>query len=222
MKFLVLCILFSVFLFAFSQISLAEEALEGFTFHKVKIGDTLSKIAPLEHWDIIRRVNRIDEAHLIIGKTILIPTDLEKANKFLPVPEYMEGAEKTERTVYIFLEKQYFGAYENGQLAFWGPISSGKKERETPRGNFKVLWKTEFYHSKKYDANMPFAVNISNNGYFLHEQSLPGRPASHGCIRLLREDAKKLFNWVKKHDPVILTKTAPDNIGAVFLFPNLC
>ena len=162
MHFSVLCILFSAFLFAFFQISSAEEIPDGFVFHKVKIGDTLSKIAPPEHWDIIKRVNRIDEAHLIIGKKILIPSDLEKAKKFLPVPEYLEEAKKSERAVYVFLDRQYFGAYQNGRLAFWGPISSGKKETATPKGAYKVLWKSRFYHSKKYDADMPFALNISD------------------------------------------------------------
>ncbi|OGI16443.1 MAG: hypothetical protein A3J63_04095 [Candidatus Moranbacteria bacterium RIFCSPHIGHO2_02_FULL_40_12b] len=160
MKFLVLYILFfSAFPLAFFQISSAEEIPDGFVFHKVKIGDTLSRIAP---------------------------------------PEYLEEAKKSERAVYVFLDKQYFGAYQNGRLAFWGPISSGIKERTTPKGNFKVLWKSRFYYSKKYDADMPFAVNISSNGYFLHAQSLPGRPASHGYIRLLRVDAKKYSTGSQK------------------------
>ena len=205
MKISVLFILFfSAFLLTFFQISSAEEAPEGFAFYKVKNGDTLSKIAPAEHWDIIQRVNRIDETHLIIGKKILVPVDLEAAIKFLPVPKYLKEAAGLKKTIYVFLEKQYFGAYENGLLIFWGPISSGTKEKATPKGNFKVIWKSRFYRSKKYDADMLFAINFSNNGFFLHRQSLPGRPASHGCIRLLEEDAKKIFNWIAKNDSIIV------------------
>ncbi|PIP26226.1 MAG: L,D-transpeptidase [Candidatus Moranbacteria bacterium CG06_land_8_20_14_3_00_40_12] len=189
---------------------------EGFREYEVKKGDTFSKIAPREHWDIIKQINRIDESHLIIGKKIFLPTDWELAKKFAPVPKYLAQDDKWEKALFVFLDSQYFGAYENGQLVFWGPISSGSKEHTTPRGVFKVLWKTPFYRSKKYNADMPFAVNISDGGIFLHQQALPGRPASHGCVRLLESDAKKIFYWVKKNDPVILAKQ-PRIFGAVFL-----
>jgi len=216
MKFSVLCILFFAFLFAFFQISSAEEIPDGFVFHKVKAGDTLSKIAPPEHWDIIKRVNRIDEAHLIIGKKILIPSDWEKAKKFLPVPQFLKEARKSERAVYIFLDKQYFGAYQNGRLVFWGPISSGNQKKPSPKGAFKVILKQKKRKSKEVPgANMPYSVQFSERGHILHAQSMPGRPASHGCIRLLMLDAIKLFNWIQTNDPVILTKAVP-KIGTVF------
>lgn len=222
MKFPVLCILFcSVFLSVFSQLSIAAKAPDGFAFYTVKAGDTLSEIAPREHWDIIKRVNRIDEAHLIIGKKILVPVNLKKAKKFLPVPEFLKRAKKSKRALYVFLDKQYFGAYQNGRLIFWGPISSGTQENATPKGNYKALWKAKLYHSREYDVDMPFAINISSDGFFLHEQSLPGRPASHGCIRLLRTDAQKIFNWIKKNDPVILTKTVPNAWDCFFHSPKI-
>jgi lipoprotein-anchoring transpeptidase ErfK/SrfK len=51
---------------------------------------------------------------------------------------------------------------------------------------------------------MPYAVCFNNAGYFLHQQSLPGRPASHGCVRLLISDAKMIFNWLEKGDQIII------------------
>lgn len=215
MRFLVLLV--SCFLLCGAQISSAADAPDGFKFYTVKKGDYLGKIAPPEHWDIIKRVNRIDESHLIIGKKILIPTDFEKASKFRPVPKYFKEAEVFEKAMFVFLDIQYFGAYEKGRLIFWGPISSGKNGHNTPRGNFKVLWKTRHYYSRKYDAEMPFAVNISDGGYFLHAQALPGRPASHGCVRLLKPDAEKIFKWIKINDPVILTQKSI--AGPAMLFP---
>ena len=29
----------------------------------------------------------------------------------------------------------------------------------------------------------------------MHQYDLPGRPASHGCVRLLEVDAKWVFHW---------------------------
>ncbi|HOW60861.1 MAG TPA: L,D-transpeptidase family protein [Candidatus Moranbacteria bacterium] len=190
----------------FSEFSFAEIffAPEGFSTYQVKKGDVLGKIAPCEHWDLIKRVNRVDESHLPAGKSIFIPINPEKANRFIPIPKTIEKAKNQKRILYIFLDRQYFGAYENGHLSFWGPISSGKKGLDTPVGNFSVKWKTGLYKSKKYDAEMPFAINISDAGFFIHQQSLPGKPASHGCIRLLKEDAQKMYNWIKKNDPVVI------------------
>ena len=98
----------------------------------------------------------------------------------------------------------YYHKYEEGKLIFWGPISSGRTEYKTPTGEFKILWKAREYRSKKYDVPMPLAINISYEGYFIHQQTLAGRPISHGCVRLLYADAKKLFTWSKIGDSVII------------------
>lgn len=183
---------------------LAQEVPEGFYLYRVKPGDTFSKIAPSKHWDIIKRANRIDEKHLPAGKEILIPNNFEKARLLCPVCAAQKKFSEAGKTIIIFLDSQYFAAYENGEVLFWGPISSGKATSPTLKGKFKALWKSRNYYSKKYDVKMPFAVCFSNAGYFLHAQSLPGKPASHGCVRLLNEDAKKIFVWIKKGDRVIV------------------
>ncbi len=187
--------------------SMAQESStipEVFFLYKVKSGDTLSKIAPVYQWNIIKKVNRIDEKHLPLGKKILIPKkDNERAYDFCPIPKLIKDTNP--RLVVIFLDIQYFGAYKNNKLEFWGPISSGASGYETPKGKFEVLWKKKKYFSKKYDnAAMPFSICISNQGYFLHQQSLVGKPASHGCVRLLKKDAKKIFYWVKIKDVVVI------------------
>lgn len=177
---------------------------EGFAAYRIRAGDTLSKIAPHAQWEIIMQVNRIDEKHLPLGKIILLPADLKKTEKFLPLPKNIPEKYLNNRLIYISSEKQFFGVYERGELIFWGPISSGRVEYKTPVGKFKILWKAREYRSKKYEAPMPLAINISPAGYFIHHQALPGRPASHGCIRLLYADAKKLFEWSKVGDAVVI------------------
>jgi hypothetical protein len=43
---------------------------------------------------------------------------------------------------------------------------------------------------------MPWYFNIDNvAGRALHQYALPGRPASHGCVRLLERDAQWLYGW---------------------------
>ena len=87
-----------------------DEIPKGFTLYFVKQNDTLSKIAPEEHWDIIKRINRIDEKHLPVQKNILIPTDITLAKSYLPVSS-VYTIQETERFVVIYTDIQYFGVY---------------------------------------------------------------------------------------------------------------
>lgn len=201
MQFFLTAVLFAIF----SVVSFAyAEVPEGFKEYKVRKGDAFSKIAPREHWDLIEKINRIDEFHLPVGKKILIPCDFKKANDFLPMPRNIPET-SADKLLLVLLDIQYFGAYENGELKFWGPISSGKEKKPTPPGNYEVLWKSKKYFSQKYNrAPMSYSINFSGDGLFLHQQDLPDHPASHGCVRLRMSDAELIFNWLEKGDLIII------------------
>lgn len=178
---------------------------DGFVRRPLNKGESLSGICRADSACevILMKVNRIDQRHLSVGKKILVPVDTRKSMRYVPVPENLQDS-RGEREIRIFLGRQYFGAYEKGSLLFWGPVSSGKRSKRTPSGKFYVNYKQRFKRSIKYDdAPMPFSINF-HKGYFLHQQSLPGYPASHGCVRLLEVDAKRLFSWVRLGDPVTL------------------
>jgi lipoprotein-anchoring transpeptidase ErfK/SrfK len=180
---------------------------DGFVTQKLKRGESLSKLCGKDSvcQVIFMRVNRVDNRHFPVGKTVLLPVDIQKAVQYAPVPEILTDS-RGEREVRIYLTRQYFGAYEKGKLVFWGPISSGRKTYGTPPGKFFVNYKQRHKRSIKYDnAPMPFSINFYG-GYFMHQQSLPGYPASHGCVRLLMTDAEKLFNWVRLRDAVTVVR----------------
>jgi|GEM_PF-2725994 len=176
----------------------AEQSIPGgFEPRIVKKGDTLWKICKGDSVSraIFMRVNRLDARHLPTGKKVLVPTDIGQAKRYVPVPQTLADSRGV-REIRVFLEKQYFGAYENSELVFWGPVSSGKIGRATPAGEYRISYKQRYKCSKKYDnAPMPYSLNLSNTGYFLHQQALPGYPASHGCMRLDMADAERLFFW---------------------------
>jgi len=178
---------------------------DGFVKRVLKKGETLAKICNSDSTAriIFLKVNRLDERHFPLGKEVLVPVDVNKAILYSPVPAILTDS-RGGREIRIFLNPQYFGAYEEGKLIFWGPVSSGRKERATPPGKFFVNYKERFRRSLKYEnAPMPFSINYYK-GYFIHQQSLPGRPASHGCVRLLLMDAERLFFWLQRSDPVTL------------------
>jgi len=122
----------------------------------------------------------------------------------MAVPEKISSS--CEREVRVYLKAQRFGFYERGRLKFFGTVCTGKKGYETPRGKFKVLMKAQNYYSRKYGgAPMPFAVQFSTGGHFLHVGEMRRQPSSHGCVRLSEKDARRIFHLVKTNDPVIVT-----------------
>ena len=180
---------------------------EGFVMQKLKKAEALSNFCGQDSLcqSIYMKVNRIDRKLVPAGRAVLIPVDLEKAARYTPVPELLTDG-RGEREIRVFLASQYFGAYEWGKLVFWGPVSSGRKSYPTLPGKFFVNYKQRYKRSIKYDnAPMPFSINYYS-GYFMHQQSMPGYPASHGCVRLLMIDAEKLFNWARVRDAVTIVR----------------
>jgi hypothetical protein len=111
------------------------------------------------------------------------------------------GAER----VVVSLSDQMAYLYRGNTLMAVATVSSGQPGRDTPTGVFSVLGKKTLHHSKKYDnAPMPFAQFIDQYGVALHAGYNPGRPASHGCVRLPSAFAKKLFTVTDVGTPVYI------------------
>jgi lipoprotein-anchoring transpeptidase ErfK/SrfK len=104
--------------------------------------------------------------------------------------------------VKVDISSQTMDVYMNGKLVHsnW-PISSAKGGAYTPRGSFDVQSLSKHHRSSRYNgAPMPHAVFFRGH-YAIHgtykEKEL-GRPASHGCVRLSRVNARKLFALVQQ------------------------
>lgn len=107
--------------------------------------------------------------------------------------------------VVISLSDQLAFLYRGNQLMAVATISSGEPGRDTPTGIFSVLDKKTMHRSKKYEnAPMPFAQFIDQYGVALHAGFNPGRPASHGCVRLPSAFAKKLFSVTTVGTPIYI------------------
>ena len=99
-----------------------------------------------------------------------------------------------EPRVVISLGDQMAYVYRGNTLVAAATISTGTMDRRTPKGIFPILEKKRIHHSRKYDnAPMPFMQRIDKYGIALHAGYNPGRPASHGCIRLPAKFAARLY-----------------------------
>ena len=121
--------------------------------------------------------------------------------------EYLwrEAAGDGEPRVVVGLGDQIAYLYRGSELVAVSSISSGKKSTVTPTGIFDVLEKKTMHRSRKYDdAPMPFMQRIDQYGVALHAGHNPGRPASHGCVRLPSKFAAKLFQVTRVGTPVLI------------------
>ncbi|HEV7823230.1 MAG TPA: L,D-transpeptidase family protein, partial [Burkholderiales bacterium] len=85
--------------------------------------------------------------------------------------------------------------------------------RETPAGIFSIIQKNAEHYSNLYDdAYMPHMQRITWSGIALHGGVLPGRPASHGCVRMPFAFAAHLFDATRVGMRVIV---APDDATPV-------
>ncbi len=112
-------------------------------------------------------------------------------------------------TIMISLPLQRAYVYRNGVPIGVSTVSTGKAGHRTPVGIFTILEKRAVHRSNKYDdAPMPFMQRLTWDGVALHAGHLPGYPASHGCIRLPRSFAERLFGITSRGATVIVTDEA--------------
>jgi lipoprotein-anchoring transpeptidase ErfK/SrfK len=86
------------------------------------------------------------------------------------------------------------------------PVSTGMPGHSTPMGVFSVIQKHKFHRSNIYSgAPMPYMQRITWSGVAMHAGVLPGRPASHGCIRMPMAFAVKMWTWTRMGARVVIT-----------------
>lgn len=123
--------------------------------------------------------------------------------------KYFEGAYKAIVIIDTSPEKQSINAYdkEGNVIIKDAEISSGRKGMETPKGSHES-GRRELIHVNRDDIDMPYSVAIDEKeGIFMHQGTLTGYPASHGCVRMSKETAKQFYEMAEHNkDLVIVTR----------------
>lgn len=96
--------------------------------------------------------------------------------------------------------EQIMRVYEEGELVYVWPVSTGRRGYTTPTGSFRPYSLRRYHRSSRYyNAPMPYSI-FYRGGYAIHGTnavSRLGRRASHGCIRLHKSNARELFEMVQ-------------------------
>jgi hypothetical protein len=115
--------------------------------------------------------------------------------------------------IIVSIADQRISVYDDGTLIARSSVSTGVQGHPTPVGVFSVIGKELWHRSNIYSAApMPYMQRITWSGIALHAGVLPGHPASHGCIRLAKDFAIRLWHLTKRGTRVII---APNNVDPV-------
>jgi len=106
----------------------------------------------------------------------------------------------------VSLPKQRIKVFKGTELVATSRVSSGKPGYSTPSGVFSILQKKPRHYSNLYGgAAMPNMQRLTWSGVALHASgSVPGHPASHGCVRLPPSFARQLFGFTDMGQHVIV------------------
>ncbi len=159
--------------------------------------DSLSELVGEEYLTTILRLNRKDRGHVSRNDTLIVPDTLTDLMAYSPFPPHLPSAGQIRKLIFVDQHIQAIAAYENGTLVFWGPASTGKKSTPTDTGLFHTNWRSRKRNSTiDNEWVMEWYWNLANrSGVSMHQYDLPGYPASHACVRLLKEDAQWFYEW---------------------------
>jgi hypothetical protein len=178
---------------------------DGYRCYTTKGRDSWNKLFPdPDQRTIVMKINRMG-THLYGGIVLAIPVNISgNYMDYSPFPQ--QAAATGNKRIVVSLSKLAFGAYDdNGELQSWGPVSTARgycpdmhHGCHTPTGHFAIYDKGgPGCVSKKFPigrggAPMPYCMYF-HGGFALHgSYEVPGYNASHGCVRMLVDDAKWL------------------------------
>jgi ankyrin repeat protein len=98
--------------------------------------------------------------------------------------------------VEISLALQRVALFKNGVPVYRAQCSTGRQGYSTRRGDFVITNKERNHRSSIYHVEMPYFMRLSCLDFGMHAGIVPNYPASHGCIRLPEEAARKFFSEI--------------------------
>ena len=103
------------------------------------------------------------------------------------------GPEPEQLRVEISLAQQHAAVIKDGITVFTTKVSTGRNGFTTKPGYYVITDKDRDHRSTIYKCPMPYFMRLSCRDFGMHEGVVQPYPASHGCIRLPGDAAKKLF-----------------------------
>ena len=138
------------------------------------------------------------------GKTIAIQSllDITKRMHFGDYAWNQDNIAQGAAWVRIDLSHQIISVFRGGNEIGSAVILYGSDGTPTPVGSFPILQKSAHYFSHKYQAPMPYMLQLTSDGVAIHGSSVREGWATHGCIGVPIDFARLLFGVMNKGDLV--------------------
>jgi hypothetical protein len=155
-----------------------------------------------ERSKLLELLNRRLIATVGVGDSVVIPSKFDlDFRAYSPFPRLYEGGSDFNKLFIIDKSVQAWAAYEYGSLVRWGIVNTGSEASRTPNGRFNFNWKVPFRVSsesppgERWEMHWVFNIHVER-GIHIHQYEMPtGGPVSRGCVRLIDDDAKWIYNW---------------------------
>ena len=108
--------------------------------------------------------------------------------------------------VTVDLDARVLSIFKGGHEIGAAAVLLGSQEKPTPTGVFPITEKKRHHVSNLYDAPMPFMQRLTNDGISLHATKVEWGYASHGCIGMPEEFARRVFETTEVGDKVYITR----------------
>lgn len=109
-------------------------------------------------------------------------------------------------SVRVDLGTQLISVFRSGHEIGTAVILYGADSHVTPIGTFPVIEKLRDHHSRTYDnAPMPYTLRLTADGVAIHGSDVRSGAATHGCVGVPLEFARRLFEQASAGDEVTIT-----------------
>lgn len=104
----------------------------------------------------------------------------------------------------VDLGAQLISVFRAGHEIGTSVIVYGGDNKRTPGGKLHVLARDKDHRSSIYDAEMPYTLQLTNDGVAIHGSDVRSGKATHGCVGVPLEFARRLFEAAKVGDEVVI------------------
>ncbi len=143
-------------------------------------------------------LNRKELRYVRVKDTVIVPDSIIADMRAYSVfPPYYPGAADIPKIIMVSNAYLSYACYEYGRIVRFAAVNTGKERTPSYPGRYALVWKEKDRRSSLDSSwHMPYTWNFhAAAGSAFHKFSMPGKPASHSCIRQFLSDAKWLYYW---------------------------
>ena len=151
-----------------------------------------------------------DQGIMPAGVRSLIKTDGRMKHGEFRWDEAEIGGGKVQ--IFVDLDRQMVSAYRGGHEIGTAVILFGAFGKDTPLGSFPIERKISDYHSRTYDAPMPYTLWLTDDGVALHGSKVEWGASTRGCVGVPIEFAEHLFDVTREGDVVRIVRSQSNEV----------